>query len=81
MNVNQHQPFRVLIVGGGVAALEAALTLRHFAGGTRLITRSRGAYDCLAVGLMLTKVLWRPLDFGMQRRQLLNLKRLVEAAT
>jgi hypothetical protein len=29
----------------------------------------------------MLKVLWRPLDFGMQRRQLLNLTRLVEAAT
>jgi hypothetical protein len=46
---------------------------------TRLITRSRGAIDRLAVGLML-KVFWHPLDFGMQRRQLLNLKRLVETA-
>jgi uncharacterized protein YndB with AHSA1/START domain len=46
---------------------------------TRLITRSRGAIDRLALGLML-KVFWHPLDFGMQRRQLLNLKRLVETA-
>jgi hypothetical protein len=28
----------------------------------------------------MLKVFWHPLDFGMQRRQLLNLKRLVEAA-
>jgi hypothetical protein len=46
---------------------------------TRLITRSRGAYDRLALGLML-KVAWHPVHFGMQRRQLLNLKRRVEAA-
>jgi deazaflavin-dependent oxidoreductase (nitroreductase family) len=45
---------------------------------TRLITRSRGAYDRLALGLLL-KVVWHPVHFGMQRRQLLNLKRLVEA--
>ena len=32
MNVNQQQPFRVLIVGGGVAALEAVLALRDMAG-------------------------------------------------
>jgi sulfide:quinone oxidoreductase len=32
MNLNQHQPFRVLIAGGGVAALEAALALRDLAG-------------------------------------------------
>jgi hypothetical protein len=46
---------------------------------TRLITRSRGAYDRLALGLML-KVIWHPVHFGMQRRQLLNLKRRVGAA-
>jgi len=46
---------------------------------TRLITRSRGAIDRLAVGLIL-RVFWHPLDFGMQRRQLLNLKRLAETA-
>ena len=46
---------------------------------TRVITRSRGTIDRLALGVML-KVFWHPLDFGMQRRQLLNLKRLVETA-
>ena len=46
---------------------------------TRLITRSRGTIDRVTLGLML-KVFWHPLDFGMQRRQLLNLKRLVETA-
>lgn len=46
---------------------------------TRLITRSRGTIDRVALGLM-PEVFWHPLDFGMQRRQLLNLKRLVEAA-
>jgi len=44
---------------------------------TRLITCPRGATDRLALGLML-KLFWHPLDFGMQRRQLLNLKRLAE---
>ena len=33
----------------------------------------------LALGLM-PNVFWRPLDFGMQRQQLLNLKRLMETA-
>jgi len=41
---------------------------------TRLITRASGEYGRLGVGLMLGLV-WRPLDFGMQRRQLLNVKR------
>ena len=45
---------------------------------TRLITRVRATYDKLAFGLFL-KVLLRPAHFAMQRRQLLNLKRLVEA--
>jgi hypothetical protein len=46
---------------------------------TRLITRSRGTTGRVALGLML-KVFWHPHDFGMQRRQLLHLKRLVETA-
>jgi hypothetical protein len=46
---------------------------------TWLITRSRGTIDRVVPGLML-KAFWHPLDFGMQRRQLLNLKRLVETA-
>ena len=32
MNPTTHTPFRVLIVGGGVAGLEAALALRDLAG-------------------------------------------------
>jgi NADH dehydrogenase FAD-containing subunit len=32
LNVNEHPPFRVLIAGGGVAGLEAALALRDLAG-------------------------------------------------
>ena len=32
MNSNPHTPFRVLIAGGGVAGLEAALALRELAG-------------------------------------------------
>lgn len=47
---------------------------------TRLVTRSRGTYDRVGLGLML-KVIWHPVHFGMQRRQLLDLRRLVEAAT
>jgi hypothetical protein len=43
------------------------------------LTRSRGTIDRLALGLML-KVFWHPLGFGMQRRQLPGLKRLVETA-
>ena len=46
---------------------------------TRLTTRPRGTTGRLALGPML-KVFWHPCDFRMQRRQLLNFKRLVETA-
>jgi hypothetical protein len=46
---------------------------------TRLITRVRASYERFAVGLLIA-VVWRPIHFGMQRRQLLNLKRRAEAA-
>jgi hypothetical protein len=39
----------------------------------------RGNYERFAIGLML-RLVWRPIHFGMQRLQLLNLKRRVEAA-
>ncbi len=44
----------------------------------RLITRSTGSYEHLITGLLL-EVLLRPIHFGMQRRQLLNLRRLAES--
>jgi hypothetical protein len=44
---------------------------------TRLLTRSTGSYKRFVVGLLL-EVLLRPIHFGMQRRQLLNLKRNAE---
>ena len=47
---------------------------------TRLITRVRAGFDSFALGLLFA-LLWRPIHFGMQRRQLINLKRLVEAAS
>jgi hypothetical protein len=72
------RPDRALVLGDSAGQMSWAFALEP-AGetGTRLITRSRGAIDRLALGLML-KVFWHPLDFGMQRRQLLNLKRLAE---
>jgi PPOX class probable F420-dependent enzyme len=75
------EPERALVLGDDAGSMSWAFVLEPVAEtGTRLITRSRGAYDRLALGLML-KVVWHPVHFGMQRRQLLNLKRLVEAAT
>lgn len=75
------EPQRALVLGDDAGSMSWALVLEPVGEtGTRLITRSRGAYDRLALGLLL-KVVWHPVHFGMQRRQLLNLKRLVEAAT
>jgi hypothetical protein len=74
------EPERVLVLGDDAGSMSWAFVLEPAgARGTRLITRSRGSYDRLALGLLL-KVMWHPVHFGMQRRQLLNLKRLVEAA-
>jgi hypothetical protein len=74
------EPGRALVLGDDAGQMSWAFVLEP-AGetSTRLITCSRGTIDRLAFGLML-KVFWHPLDFGMQRRQLLNLKRLVETA-
>ena len=75
------EPERALILGDAAGSMSWAFVLDPVgATGTRLITRSRGGYDRLALGLLL-KVVWHPVHFGMQRRQLLNLKRRVEAAT
>jgi PPOX class probable F420-dependent enzyme len=79
--VRMVEPQRALVLGDDGGSMSWAFVLEPVgATGTRLITRSRGAYDRLALGLLL-KVIWHPVHFGMQRRQLLNLKRLVEAAT
>jgi hypothetical protein len=72
------QPDRALVLGDEAGQMSWAFALEP-AGetGTRLITRSRATAGRLALGLML-KVFWHPAGFGMQRRQLLNLKRLAE---
>jgi hypothetical protein len=75
------EPERALVLGDDAGSMSWAFVLEPVGEtGTRLITRSRGAYDRVALGLLL-RVVWHPVHFGMQRRQLLNLKRLVEAAT
>lgn len=74
------EPQRALVLGDDAGSMSWAFVLEPVdERNTRLITRSRGAYDRLALGLML-KVGWHPVHFGMQRRQLLNLKRRAEAA-
>ncbi len=72
-------PGRALVLGDDAGLMSWAFVLGS-AGETssRLIARSWGTIDRLALGLML-KVFWHPLDFGMQRRRLLSLRRLVEA--
>jgi hypothetical protein len=45
---------------------------------TRLLTRASGDYERPSVGLYL-RLVGHPMHFAMQRRQLLNLKRRVEA--
>lgn len=73
------EPERTLVLGDDVGSMSRAFVLEPAGeSSTRLITRSGGAYDRLALGLML-KIGWHPVHFGMQRRQLLNLKRRVEA--
>jgi hypothetical protein len=74
------EPDRALVLGDEAGQMSWGFVLEP-AGetSTRLITRSRGAIDRLALGLML-RVFWHPLEFGMQRRQLLSLKRFVEPA-
>jgi hypothetical protein len=74
------EPQRALVLGDDAGSMSWAFVLEPVdERNTRLITRSMGAYDRLALGLML-KVGWHPVHFGMQRRQLLNLRRRAEAA-
>jgi hypothetical protein len=73
------EPERALVLGGDAVPVSWALVLEPIDEmSTRLVTRGRGAFERFAVGLLLGLV-WRPIHFGMQRRQLLNLKRRVEA--
>ena len=77
--VRMIEPGRALVLGDATGGMSLAFVLEPVdENSTRLITRSRAACGRLALGLLL-RVFWHPVDFGMQRRQLLNLKRLVEA--
>jgi hypothetical protein len=73
------EPERALVLGEDTGSFTWTLVLEPIdATSTRLIARVRSWYDSLAGGLMV-RFVWRPIHFGMQRRQLLNLKRRVEA--
>ena len=74
------EPDRALVLGDDAGQMSWAFVLEP-AGetSTRVITRSRGMIDRLALGVVL-KLFWHPPGFGMQRRRLPALRRLVEAA-
>jgi hypothetical protein len=77
-------PGRALVLGGdagGRYRVTWAFVLDPIDDGrTRLISRASGEHDGFATGLMLRLVM-RPIDFGMQRRQLLNIKCRAEASS
>ncbi|MEO3759686.1 hypothetical protein ABGB19_15530 [Mycobacterium sp. B14F4] len=73
------EPERALVLGEDSGSFSWVFVLEPIdATSTRLIARVRSWYESLAGALMIRYV-WRPIHFGMQRRQLLNLKRRVEA--
>lgn len=73
-------PERALVLGDPAGTATRAFVLEPTdEGSTSLMARVRAGHDSLAVRLMVGLV-WRPLHFGMQRRQLVNLKRRVDAA-
>ena len=75
------EPERALVLGEDTGSSSWVFVLDPIdETNTRLITRARAWYKTLAGRLMLALV-FHPIHFGMQRRQLLNLKQRVEAAT
>ena len=75
------EPERALVLGEETGSISWAFVLEPIdEGSTRLIARVRTWYKHLATRLML-ELVWHPIHFGMQRRQLLNIKRRVEADT
>jgi len=76
--VRRIEPERALVIGDAAGGMSWAFVLEpvdeHT---TRLITRVRATYDGRALGLFF-RLFWHPVHFAMQRRQLLNLKQLVE---
>jgi len=73
------EPERALVLGDAGGRATWALVLEPVDGtSTRLVTRLRAGYERFAVGLLIGLV-GRPIHFAMQRRQLLNLKRRVQA--
>jgi protein-S-isoprenylcysteine O-methyltransferase Ste14 len=72
------EPEQWLVLGDAAGSATWAFALDAVDGvSTRLLTRSTGSYNRFVAGLLLETLL-RPIHFGMQRRQLLNLKRNAE---
>ena len=80
--VAEIEPERALVLTGdaGLYRIAWAFVLEPMdASSTRLLVRASGDWDRPAVWLLLQFV-WRPLHFAMERKQLLNLRRLSESA-
>jgi hypothetical protein len=73
------EPQRALVLGDPTGSATWAFVLEPIDGRTtRLVTRVRARFDRHISGLLFS-LLFRPIHFGMQRRQLLNLRQRVEA--
>ena len=72
------EPGRALVLGDPAGSASWAFVLEPVdETRSRLVTRVRAGYERLAVGLMIG-LIWRPIHFGMEHRQLLNIKRRAE---
>jgi hypothetical protein len=78
--VRSVEPERALVLGDAAGGMAWEFVLEPIdENSTRVIARVRATYDSPALGLFL-KLVWHPTHFAMERRQLVNLKRRVEAA-
>lgn len=77
--VRMVEPERALLIGDAGGGMSWAFVLEPVdEHSSRLITRVRATYDGMALALFF-RLFWHPTHFAMQSKQLLNLKRLVEA--
>lgn len=79
--VRHVEPERALVLGEETGSMSWAFVLEPIdETTTRLLTRVRGWYKTVA-GRLMVGLVFHPIHFGMQRRQLLNLKRRAETRT
>ena len=82
--VAEIEPERALVLrgdAGGLYRVTWAFVLEPIDGRTtRLLARASGDYERRSVGLML-HLIGRPMHFAMQRKQLLTLRKRIEAAS